>query len=81
MVPIIGATIPNPIPASMDIDNAGLWIISPIIVFPAGVELYNVLVNDVPKKNKTGIAMINKRDHFPKLVLGNILTFILLFYS
>ncbi len=68
--PVRKAEIPEAIPISIVIAKAGLLTISAIIVPPAGTDLYNELVNDEPKTNNNGIAIISPRDHFPKIVLG-----------
>ena len=76
------ADIPSTIPTSIVSAKAGLVAISAKIVSPAGVDLYNEFVNDVPIINKIGIATISPIDHLPNIVLGVILKacFVILSY-
>ena len=67
------ADIPATIPTSMVSAKAGLSAISAIIVLPAGTDLYNVFVNDVPMINNIGIATMSATDHLPNVVFGVIL--------
>jgi hypothetical protein len=67
------AKIPETIPVSIVSDKAGLATISAKIVSPAGTDLYNEFVNDVPMINNSGIAMINPTDHLPNIDIGLIL--------
>jgi hypothetical protein len=67
------AEIPATIPASIVSANAGLAAISAKIVSPAGTDLYNEFVNDVPMIKNIGIATISPTDHLPNIVLGEIL--------
>ncbi len=67
------AKIPATIPASMVSAKAGLAAISANIVPPAGTDLYNELVNDVPMINNIGIATMSPTDHLPNVVFGIIL--------
>ena len=62
------ADIPATIPASIVNANAGLKAISAKIVSPAGVDLYNEFVNDVPMINKSRIATMSPTDHLPNVV-------------
>lgn len=71
--PVMKEKIPEAIPANIESARAGLAAISAKIVSPAGVDLYNEFVNEVPMKNNSGIAMINPIDHLPKIVDGIIL--------
>ena len=64
------ADIPVTIPASIVSAKAGLVAISAKIVLPAGIDLYNEFVNDVPTINKIGIATMSPIDHLPNVVLG-----------
>ena len=73
MSPIIKAQIPETIPASIVSARAGLTAMSFNIVSPAGTDLYNKFVNDMPMKNNTGIAAASPSDHQPSLVFGKIL--------
>jgi len=66
------AKIPATIPASIVRAKAGLAAISAKIVLPAGIDLYNEFVNDVPMINNNGIATIRPTDHFPNEVIGRI---------
>ena len=68
------AEIPATIPASIVSAKAGLTAISAKIVTPAGTDLYNEFVNDVPMINNSGIAMISPTDHLPNVVFGIILS-------
>lgn len=79
--PVIKADIPAVIPTSMVSAKAGLAAISAKIVSPAGTDLYNEFVNDVPMINKSGIATISPTDHFPNDVVGRIfkVCFVILF--
>ena len=70
--PVMKAKIPETIPASIVSAKAGLAAISAKIVSPAGTDLYNEFVNDVPTTNNSGIAMINPIDHLPSKVVGII---------
>jgi hypothetical protein len=67
------AEIPATIPASIVSARAGLAAISAKILSPAGTDLYNELVNDVPMINNSGIATMSPTDHLPNIVLGIIL--------
>jgi hypothetical protein len=67
------AEIPAAIPPSIVRAKAGLVAISAKIVLPAGIDLYNEFVNDVPMTNKIGIATISPTDDFPNVVVGIIL--------
>jgi hypothetical protein len=67
------ADIPAAIPASIVNAKAGRVAISANIVSPAGVDLYNEFVNDVPMINKIGIATMRPIDHLPNIVFGTIL--------
>jgi hypothetical protein len=71
--PMMKAEIPATIPASIVSANAGLAAISAKIVSPAGTDLYNEFVNDVPMIKNIGIATISPTDHLPNIVLGEIL--------
>ncbi len=64
------AEIPATIPASIVSANAGLAVISFKIVSPAGIDLYNEFVNDVPMINNIGIASMRLTDHLPTVVFG-----------
>lgn len=64
------AEIPATIPASIVSAKAGLAAISFKIVSPAGIDLYNEFVNDVPMMNNIGIASMRPTDHLPKVVFG-----------
>jgi len=72
MSPITKAEIPETIPASIVSARAGLTAMSFNMVPPAGTDLYNKVVNDMPMKNNTGIATINPSDHLPNVVFGRI---------
>jgi hypothetical protein len=78
MSPIMKAEIPEVIPASMVSAKAGLTVMSFNMVPPAGTDLYNKVVNDMPMKNNTGIATASPSDHQPSLVFGRILIFTLI---
>ena len=67
------AEIPAIIPASIVRAKAGLAKISAKIVPPAGTNLYNEFVNDVPMINNNGIATMSPSDHLPTVVFGIIL--------
>ena len=67
------AEIPATIPASIVSAKAGLATMSAKIVPPAGTDLYNEFVNDVPMIKNIGIAMISPTDHLPNIVFGEIL--------
>lgn len=67
------AEIPATIPASIVNAKAGRAVISAKIVSPAGIDLYNEFVNDVPMINKIGMATISPIDHLPNIVSGAIL--------
>ena len=71
--PVTKADIPAAIPASIVRAKAGLAAISAKIVPPAGIDLYNEFVNDVPMINKSGIATMSPTDHLPNVVFGIIL--------
>jgi hypothetical protein len=71
--PMMKAEIPATIPASIVSAKAGLAAISAKIVPPAGTDLYNKFVNDVPMINNIGIATISPTDHLPNIVFGEIL--------
>ncbi len=73
MSPIIKAEIPEAIPASMVSARAGLTAMSFNMVPPAGTDLYNKVVNDMPMKNNAGIATASPSDHQPSLIFGRIL--------
>ena len=75
------AEIPATIPASIVSAKAGLVVISAKIVAPAGTDLYNEFVNDVPMINNIGIATMSTTDHLPSVVSGTILQgcFVILF--
>ena len=75
------AEIPATIPASIVSAKAGLEAISAKIVPPAGTDLYNEFVNDVPMINNIGIATMRPTDHLPNVVFGVILKdcFVILF--
>jgi len=64
--------IPAAIPASIVRARAGLAAISAKMVPPAGTDLYNKFVNDVPMIKSNGIATISPTDHFPNEVIGRI---------
>jgi hypothetical protein len=66
------ADIPATIPASIVNAKAGLVAISAKIVPPAGIDLYNEFVNDVPMINKIGMATMSPIDHLPNIVFGAI---------
>jgi hypothetical protein len=68
--PVIKAEIPEANPASIESAKAGLLTISASIVSPAGTDLYNEFVKDVPITNNIGIAIIRPSDHLPKMVFG-----------
>ena len=70
MSPIMNAEIPEAIPASIVSAKAGLATISFKIVSPAGVDLYNEFVNDLPMINNIGIESMRTTDHLPKVVFG-----------
>lgn len=53
--------------------KAGLAPISTKIVTPAGTDLYNEVVSDVPMRNNIGITTISPIDHLPNVVFGEIL--------
>jgi len=78
---VIKAEIPATIPASIVSAKAGLEAISAKMVPPAGTDLYNEFVNDVPMKNNIGIAMMRPTDHLPNVVFGAIFQgcFVILF--
>ena len=67
------AVVPDAIPASIVMANAGLIAISAKIVSPDGTDLYSELANDVPMRNNSGIMMINPTDHLPNIDIGIIL--------
>ena len=67
------AETPAAIPTSIVSAKAGLTAISAKMVFPAGTDLYNEFVKDVPMMVNSGIAMESPTDHFPKVVTGKIL--------
>jgi hypothetical protein len=67
------AEIPATIPASIVSAKAGLAAISAKIVPPAGTDLYNEFVNDVPMIKNIGIATMSPTDHLPNIVFGIIL--------
>jgi len=67
------AEIPATIPASIVSAKAGLAAISAKIVPPAGTDLYNEFVNDVPMINNSGIMTMSPIDHLPNVVFGIIL--------
>lgn len=67
------AEIPATIPASIVSAKAGRAAMSAKIVSPAGTDLYNESVNDVPVINNIGIATISPTDHLPSIVVGEIL--------
>jgi len=71
--PVMKADIPATIPASIVSAKAGLIATSAKIVPPAGIDLYNEFVNDVPMMNKIGIATMSPIDHLPNIVFGAIL--------
>jgi|GEM_PF-3056259 len=71
--PVAKADIPEAIPTSIVSAKAGLIAISSKIVPPAGIDLYNEFVYDVPMKNKIGIAMMSPIDHLPNIVFGEML--------
>ena len=71
--PVMKAEIPATIPASIVSAKAGLAAISAKIEPPAGTDLYNEFVNDVPIINNIGIATMSPTDHLPNLVFGTIL--------
>lgn len=71
--PVAKADIPAAIPTSIVSAKAGLIAISSKIVPPAGIDLYNEFVNDVPMKNKIGIATMSPIDHLPNIVFGEML--------
>ena len=64
---MIKAEIPANIPASIASAKAGLVAISAKIVPPAGTDLYNEFVNDVPMINNNGIATMSPTDHLPNV--------------
>ena len=66
------ADIPAPMLLSMVSAKAGLATISAKMVSPAGINLYNEFVNDVPMKNKNGIVTMRPTDHLPSIVFGAI---------
>ena len=68
--PVIKAEIPEANPASIVSAKAGLLAISANIVSPAGTDLYNEFVKDMPMKNNNGIVMISPSDHLPIMVFG-----------
>ena len=70
--PVMKDEIPAAIPASIVSAKTGLAAISAIIVPPAGTDLYNEFVNDMPRINNNGITMISQTDHFPNEVIGRI---------
>ena len=67
------AEIPAAIPASIVSAKAGRVAISAKIVPPAGTDLYNEFVKDMPMINKSGIATMSPTDHLPNVVFGIIL--------
>jgi hypothetical protein len=71
--PVMKASMPAAIPASVVSAKAGLTLISAKIVSPAGMDLYIELVNEDPMVNNNGIAMINPTEHLPNIVFGSIL--------
>jgi hypothetical protein len=71
--PTMKAEIPATIPTSIVSAKAGLAAMSAQIVPPAGTELYNEFVNDVPMINNIGMATISTTDHLPNIVFGEIL--------
>jgi len=71
--PVMKAEIPAAIPVSIVSAKAGLAAISAKIVTPAGTDLYNEFVNDVPMIYNIGIATISTTDHLPNVVFGTIL--------
>ena len=66
------AEIPATIPASIVSAKAGRAAISAKMVPPAGTDLYNEFVNDVPMTNNIGMAMMSPSDHLPNIVFGII---------
>ena len=70
--PVHKEEIPATIPASIVSAKAGLAPISAKIVSPAGTDLYNEFVNDVPMINNIGITMMSPNDHLPNVVFGII---------
>lgn len=64
------AEIPATIPASIVSAKAGLAAISFKMVSPAGIDLYNEFVNDVPMMNNIGIMSMRPTDPLPKGVIG-----------
>ena len=67
------AEIPAAIPASAVSARAGLAARSARTVSPAGTDVYSELVNNEPAMNSNAIAMIRPTDHFPEVLLGEIL--------
>lgn len=61
------------IPASIVNAKAGLAAISAKIVSPAGIDLYDEFVNDVPMINKIGMVNMSPLDHLPNIVFGAII--------
>ena len=78
MSPIIQAETPEAIPVSIVSARAGLTVMSFNMVPPAGTDLYNRSLNDMPMKNNIGIAAASPSDHQPSLVFGSILIFTLI---
>ena len=76
------ADTPATIPVSIVNAKAGLAAMSAKIVSPAGIDLYNELVKDVPIINKIGMTTMSPIDHLPNIVLGEILkiSFVILSY-
>ena len=72
-IPVKKADIPATIPESIESANAGLAKISARIDSPAGTDLYNEFVNDVPIINNTTIVRISPTDHLPRVDFGGIL--------
>lgn len=64
------ADTPANIPESIESAKAGLKEISSIIVLPAGIDLYNEFVNDIPAINNSIIATMSQTDHRPIVVFG-----------
>jgi hypothetical protein len=70
---VIKAKIPAAIPASIVSARTGRAEISAKIVLPAGTDLYNEFLNDVPMINNSGIATMSPTDHLPNVEIGKIL--------
>jgi hypothetical protein len=68
--PVMNAETPAANPASIVIASTGLLVISARNVSLEGTDSYNEIVKFMPMKSNIGIAMINPRDHLPKVDFG-----------